>query len=147
MKQTSISDNNRYPMYCYFASKTDAEFKNFKRNPVYTAVLEHVTPEQGRDYLELILSNTELRLSERDWKYFLRNDSIGNPRTVQYNFGGAQINCSPTTLRYIKVLSDISKLFPAGITQGGGGIRNRHRLRRAVQNSYEQLAAPTLQFD
>ena len=145
MKQTSISDNDRYPMYCYFASKNDAEFQNFKRNPVYTAILEHVTPEQGRDYLELILSNAEFRLSERDWKYILRNDSIGNPLTAQYTFGGMQITCSPSTLRYVKVLSDIAKLFPDSITRGG--IRNRHRLRRAVQDSYERLADSILQLD
>ena len=120
MRQTSISDNNRYPMYCYFASKDDEEFKKFKCNPVYNAILEHVTPEQGRSYLELLISrNAELRLSEDDWKYFLRNDSIGNPRMVQYHFGENQITCSPTTLRYMKVLSDIVKLFPTSITRGG----------------------------
>lgn len=131
MRNTSISDDNRYPMYCYIAAKNDEEFKTFKRNPVYTAILEHTTPEQGRDYIELIFRNAELHLSERDWKYFLRNDSIGNPRTAQYNFGEAQIICSPTTLRYIKVLSDISKLFPSNMTSGGG-IRNWYRIWRSV---------------
>ena len=119
MRNTSISDNNSYPQYCYFASKNDEEFKNFKRNPIYNAILEHVSPEQGRDYLEIALNNAELHLSAKDWDYILKNDSIGNPRTVQYNFGGAQIVCSPTTLRYLKVLSDIVKLFPDSIKQGG----------------------------
>lgn len=119
MEQTSITDNNRYPMYCYIASKNDAEFANFKRHPVYNSVLEHVSPQEGSDYLRKILEDNELHLSVQDWKYILRNDSIGNPRTIQYSFGDSQIVCSPTTLRYVKVLSDISKLFPENIIQGG----------------------------
>ena len=119
-RRTSISDNNLYPMYCYIASKNDAEFANFKRHSVYNFVLEHVSPQLGSDYLRKILEDNSLHLSIQDWKYILRNDSIGNPRTVQYSFGDSQIVCSPTTLRYVKVLSDISKLFPESIISGGG---------------------------
>lgn len=120
MIRTSISDNMRYPMFCYRASKEDAEFKNFKRNPIYNSILEHVSPQQGNAYLDIALKNSELHLSAQDWKYILQNDSIGNPRTAQYTVGNEQITCSPTTLRYIKVLSDISKLFPDSIKRGGG---------------------------
>ena len=43
MERTSKTDNNRYPMYCYTASK-NVEFAKFKQNPIYHAVLEHVSP-------------------------------------------------------------------------------------------------------
>ena len=85
MEQTSISDNNRYPAYCYSASKNDAEFVNFKQNPIYRRILEHVPPQQGSVYLEKVLENKELHLSIQDWEYILRNDSIGNPDKAQYS--------------------------------------------------------------
>lgn len=138
VKQTGISDNKLYPMYCYFASKDDSEFARFKQDPVYNAILEHVSPQQGADYLQKIFGDDELHLSAKDWKYILRNDSIGNPRVVKYNFGDSQIVCSPTTLRYVKVLSDISKLFPKSILRGG--IRDWHRIRRAMQNFNARVA-------
>ena len=139
MKQTSASDNNRYPMYCYFASKNDSEFAKFKQNPVYNAILEHVSPQQGVDYLKKIFESNELHLSTKDWEYILRNDSIGSPRVVQYNFGNSQLVCSPTTLRYVKVLADLLRLFPESILRGGG-IRDWYRIRRAVQNFNERSA-------
>lgn len=139
MKQTSASDNNRYPMYCYFASKNDSEFAKFKQNPVYNAILEHVSPQQGVDYLKKIFESNELHLSTKDWEYILRNDSIGSPRVVQYNFGNSRLVCSPTTLRYVKVLADLLRLFPESILRGGG-IRDWYRIRRAVQNFNERSA-------
>ena len=109
--KTSASDNGAYPEFCYAASKHDEVFANFRRHPIYTQVLEHVTPEQGKNYLEIILGNTDLKLDVDKWKILLKNDSAGNPNIVTYNFGGNSITCSPTTLRYIKVLSDIVSLF------------------------------------
>ena len=123
MERTSITDDKSYPMYCYTASKNDVEFSKFKQNPIYRRVLEHVPPEQGKTYLEIVLANTELHLSNQDWEYILKNDSIGDPRMAQYNFGSSQIICSPTTLRYLKVLSDIVKLFPKDILRGGGYVK------------------------
>ena len=119
MEQSSISDNNLYPIFCYSASKNDEDFKNFKSNPVYRNILEHVSPEQGLKYLEIALSNAELHLSAKDWDYILKNDTIGNPLTAKYIINDSSLVCSPTTLRYVKVLSDIVKLFPKSIIGGG----------------------------
>lgn len=110
-RNTSASDNGNYPEFCYAASRHDEVFTNFKRHPIYTQVLEHVTAEQGKDYLEIILSIDDLKLDVDKWKILLKNDSIGNPRTATYNFGGNSLTCSPTTLRYIKVAADIVSLF------------------------------------
>lgn len=59
----------------------------------------------------MILSNPRLKLSQDDWNFLLSNDSIGEPRMGDYKFGEARARCSPTTLRYIKVLGDIISLF------------------------------------
>lgn len=80
-------------------------------------------PQQGNSYLEKILENDELHLSIQDWEYILRNDTIGGPSKAQYNISNLKVECSPTTLRYVKVLSDISKLFPESILQGGGYVK------------------------
>ena len=109
--KTSASDNGAYPEFCYAASRHDEIFANFKRHPIYNAILEHVTGEMGKAYLEVALQNPALKLDAEKWKIILQNDSVGNPRTATYNFGNAQITCSPTTLRYVKVLSDIIALF------------------------------------
>ena len=131
-RKTSGSDNGLYPEFCFAASKRDEIFANFKRHPIYTQVLEHVSPEQGKEYLEIILSNPNLKLNEEKWKNFLKNDSIGNPNTVNYTFGGSQINCSPTTLRYIKVLSDIVSIFETDkiktVTEIGVGYGGQCRI-------------------
>ena len=111
MRNTSISDNNRYPQYCYLASKNDEEFKNFKRNPIYNAILEHLNAEQGAAYLELILNDYNFRLTDEQWEDILLNDSLGNPRRFSYEFGNKILTCSSTTLRYTKVLMDIVALF------------------------------------
>lgn len=108
MRKTSASDNGVYPQFCYLASKQDELFANFKRHPAYTRILEHVSPEQGAAYLQIVLENNNLDLN---WDFILQNDKIGNPNVAKYDFGSQDIICSPTTLRYLKVASDIVKLF------------------------------------
>lgn len=106
MVQTSITDDGSYPAFCWEASKKEAIFKCFKKNPIYTAVLEHVTQEQGAEYLAIALSKTpEYRNKLPD---FAANDQLGGPLTYLYKDYGV---FSPTTLRYIKVASDIEVFF------------------------------------
>ena len=111
MRNTSASDNGKYPEFCYFASKRDDVFRSFKINPVYTEILEHTSPQQGADYLSIILNNKNLNLGADTWRTLLQNDSVGSPKVTTYKFSNNSITCSPTTLRYIKVLSDIINLF------------------------------------
>ena len=110
-KKTSASDNGAYPEFCYFASKRDDIFNNFKNNPIYNQILEHVSPELGKDYLEVILKNPNFNFDLDKWNVFFQNDKVGNPRVATYNLTNVSITCSPSTLRYIKVLSDIISLF------------------------------------
>ena len=102
---TSVSDNEAYPQLCLRASKDERVFANFRSSEVYNAILEHVTEEQGRRYLEIIAADAEL-LGAMD--LFRRNDDFGGPRTFEYPAIG---NISPSTLRYVKVLADLKSLF------------------------------------
>jgi hypothetical protein len=72
------------------------DLSNFKSNNNYRDILEHVSSEQGQLYLDCILSNTNLSMS--DIKNFCnKNDSIGSPLKTLYG----DLFVSPTSLRYI----------------------------------------------
>lgn len=98
---TSIAqDASSYCEVCSLASQNDDYFRNFKRHPSYTPILEHVSEELGYRYYETIFSE-HIKNNALDAKI---NDSLGNPVIYKYPFG----EFSPTTLRYLKVLSDLS---------------------------------------
>jgi putative sugar O-methyltransferase len=103
--QTSISDNYQYPQFCLTASTDLNQFMRFRRNPVYNQILEHVSENQGLDYLNIISLDDSIvaKMSE-----FQLNDMLGSPRV--YTFPGIG-DISPTTLRYVKVLADLKRLF------------------------------------
>ena len=72
------------------------DLSNFKNNPSYNYVLEHVTPYEGYQYLLYIVN--EMRLPLFLIKQFCEtNDSLGNPKKTKYGF----LEASPTSLRYI----------------------------------------------
>jgi putative sugar O-methyltransferase len=120
MIQTSITDIGYYKEICKLACEDDNCFKKFKREPRYRHILEHVSKTQGRAYLKVILKESKdlLKFLEK----FKENDIYGNPFTYFYFRTG---KISPTTLRYIKVLSDLRKLFGnlnnMDIVEIGGG--------------------------
>jgi len=102
---TSLSDNQAYPQICIEASNDYRLFNDFRRNPIYNQILEHVSEKQGNEYLQIISNDLEIMAKMDDFK---ANDKWGNPRVYDYpNIG----KISPTTLRYIKVLLDIKKHF------------------------------------
>jgi hypothetical protein len=102
---TSLSDNQAYPQVCLHASNDYLAFNEFRRDPVYNQILEHVSREQGGDYLRFISGDAEILAAMKEFK---RNDDYGNPRMYEYPDVGM---VSPSTLRYVKVLSDIRSLF------------------------------------
>lgn len=81
-------------------------FCNFKSDPRYRAILEHVSEAEGAHYLELIRDNSPHFLHKIE--SFKENDLVGGATTVKYPGIGA---ISPSTLRYIKVASDLQTLF------------------------------------
>jgi hypothetical protein len=102
---TSLSDNQAYPQVCLDAANDYRVFNEFRRHPVYNAILEHVSESQGAEYLELLARDPDLL---REIGTFRANDRHGNPRVFDYPGIGA---VSPTTLRYVKVLADLRRLF------------------------------------
>ena len=112
MQRTSVLDVGAYREFCYSASRYSEVFQNFKRHPICLWSVEYAKDVTGRDYLLKILNNPSCRFSVDQWRKFLQNDAVGNPITSTYNFpDGFKLICSPTTLRYIKVLSDIVTYF------------------------------------
>jgi hypothetical protein len=104
--RTSVTDDGAYTRVCDRASRDPAVFASFKRHPDYTPVLEHVTRDEGADYLRLALELTPSFASLLD--RFRDNDRLGAPHTWDYGEHGI---FSPTTLRYVKVMSDLGALF------------------------------------
>jgi hypothetical protein len=102
---TSLSDNNTYAAACLRAATDPASFENFRRDPAYTRILEHVSAPLGQAYLDLITRDSQV-MSAMD--AFKRNDHYGNPQLYDYPVVGS---VSPSTLRYIKVLVDLKEHF------------------------------------
>jgi len=82
-------------------------FKNFKRNPVYRRMLEHITYRQGLEYIYEIKKNNLEILNSLD--KFIINDNTGNP--IKFYYKDLALSISPTTLSYLKVLCDIKNNF------------------------------------
>ena len=101
---TSISDNGEYPALCAQAAREGSIFATFRRNPTYTEVLEHVTREMGQQYLEIIVQRGLLEIARE----VVLSDDVGDP--VRFEYDGLGL-ASPTTLRYLKVYSDLQELF------------------------------------
>ena len=102
---TSLSDNQIYPQACIQACNDYRLFNNFRRDPIYNEILEHVTEQQGAEYLKILSGDNEIMSS---FDIFRSNDDYGNPKLHEYQDIGA---ISTTTLRYIKVLTDLKKHF------------------------------------
>lgn len=104
----SLSDSQKTP-YENFVKKvieSEQKFKRFRRSFDYRLILEHLTYKQGLIYLEKINSTNSRLLTEIDIssEEFL----LGKPYRFQYDKIG---KVSPTTLRYLKVLNDLERLF------------------------------------
>ena len=105
-----------YLNVCNYAANSDEFFKQFKSHPAYRHVLEHVSFEEGQQYLKEIDIDYLDKLDE-----VKENDSLGSPVIYEYPSVG---EISPTTIRYIKNTSDIFNKFATSfnsIVEIGGG--------------------------
>ena len=145
--KTSLSEESYYPFVCRAAVDNTSVFDNFRRNPIYTQILEHVSYEQGLQYLKLIEEMNEKNACFRsdEWDKFIKNDNYGNPQTYQYNVNGDNIMISPTTLRYVKVLCDLHRLFPVNkinkIVEIGVGYGGQCRV---IMSNFSDVESYTL---
>jgi len=90
------------------ALKSQKLFDNFKQDYHYQETLEHVSKEQGREYLNILEARKD-SLLDQALNSVLISDKVGNP--IKFYYGNYKIPFSPTTLRYLKVASDIKLLF------------------------------------
>ena len=105
-----------YLQACRAASQGSDFFRGFKSHPAYRHVLEHVSYEEGKQYLDEIKIDYKDKLDE-----IKENDALGTPVTCTYDGVGT---ISPTTVRYLKNTSDIVTKFGTSfnsIVEIGGG--------------------------
>jgi hypothetical protein len=101
-----------YTDYLQSLKDTGIEDMSFKSDLKYTTILEHVSVEYGKQYLELISSEYSLSYSHIT-EFARMNDKYGRPKVHSFTYfdknkgggGGAGswvvISASPTSLRYI----------------------------------------------
>ena len=96
-------------------------FNTFKLNDDYRQILEHLSYKDSLGYFEAIRRDNPWLLSM--FHLFGENDKIGSPETYHYSM--LNRNMAPTTIRYIKVLSDLILYFGSldgiNIVEIGGG--------------------------
>lgn len=107
-KYRSYSENLVYTSEIINFLEKPKLFNNFKRNRHYMKVVETVTEKEGNEYLKILESRNDGFL-KKGLETVLISDFIGNP--LKYFYDGYSIPLSPTTLRYLKVASDLNILF------------------------------------
>ena len=65
---TSLSDNQVFPNFCLKASNDLEVFNSFRQHPAYTPILEHVSPNQGKQYLDEISKDKEILAKIEEYK-------------------------------------------------------------------------------
>ena len=129
LQSSSISDDVAYRDVCAAAVADEEVFAQFRRLPAYTGILEHVSEDQGRQYLAEIRRAAPWLL---DPPLVLPNDVLGGPGLATYpDFP----TVSPTTLRYLKVLADLVTFFgplaDLRVVEVGAGYGGQARLIRS----------------
>lgn len=102
----SDSDNGAYVDFIEHALRDHSVFERFKQSPAYQQILEHTSEEQGTAYLKIISEQSPkfMELLDR----FAVNDLVGGANVIRFS---DKCRLSPSTLRYVKVASDLSTLF------------------------------------
>lgn len=120
--ESSVSDNDWYIRSVKSFLRSDYRFKNFKRSQIYREVLEHVTLDQAKKYLDQIENNNPKFLTETILGRVSVNDLVGNPPTFDFGRYG---RLSGPTIRYLKVCADLDEFFDVNkigkIAEIGGG--------------------------
>lgn len=102
---SSLSDAGIYPRFCQWAAEDEAVFSGFRASQIYRGVLEHVSEEQGREYLVEI---DRMGMHVDEFRTLVGSDWVGSPRCCTYGSLGP---VSPTLLRYVKVAAELRHLF------------------------------------
>ncbi len=131
--KTSLSDNGNYPKLCSEIANNDELLNNFRssEDPDFKGVLEHVQPQSGYVYYQVIKEYYP-EISEEVINKASSNDIKGNPIIVKYPFG----KYCPASLRYLKVALDLLKCFPEigdmNVLEIGGGYGGQCVVSNAI---------------
>ena len=128
----TTNDAKEFVRICYNACYDDEIFNNIKKIPDFTYVLEHTTVSFGQDYLNIIKRDNPQLLDKIP--IFKTNDDVGGGFTYKYG----EYEISPSTLRYVKVLSDLIKLYGTldgmKIVEIGGGYGGQCKIINDIFN-------------
>jgi hypothetical protein len=102
---SSISDSALYLTACNLALNSEEDFSRFKSEKSYKKILEHTGYRFGRAYLRILKE----RNSKIPRDFIFSQSKIGNPEIFSFKGLG---EVSPSTLRYLKVCSDLDLFFP-----------------------------------
>lgn len=105
-ERSSVSDNNEYPRFCQMAALDPQMFANFRQSHECRKIIETVGAYDGQEYLRITLQQTPH--FHNLMPIFKKSDTIGNPGMILYDNYDL---IAPTTLRYIKVASDLFTMF------------------------------------
>ena len=132
---------------------------NFKNNKSYNSILEHVSYEHGESYISLIIEVVNKEFNEITFEniqdYLILNDKYGNPNKEIFLYNNVEINCSPTSLRYVlhafiilKYLKDVNnrKIVEVGCGYGGLFLAINHfsKLLNIVIDKYYFVDLPEI---
>lgn len=109
-----------YDNYVRVLSTIRSKHDQFKSNPEYMGILEHVSQEFGEQYLSLLLNEVGMPI-DHIIGFCNINDSFGGP--VMYKVGNLPNPVSPTSLRYLYHASQVlksSKGADCFVEVGGG---------------------------
>lgn len=106
----SESDIGSYLASVHEALSGYRQFSIFKQDPRYQQILEHASKEQGDICLDVIERESPDLIASID--SFKINDLVGGATTYEFKGIGS---ISPSTLRYLKVASDLKKHFGESI--------------------------------
>jgi putative sugar O-methyltransferase len=94
-----------YNEYESFVNNIVNNFSNFKTDTKYNAILEHVSENQGYEYVSLIEFFLKENFTQITFDnindYLLLNDKYGNPKKYLYTIFDNKVICSPSSLRYV----------------------------------------------
>ncbi len=126
-RRSSFTDMSDYRGFCARAVNDPIVFNTFRRARVYTGAVEGLRRELGAEAVKVAVDRHPHYRNLLD--AFRRNDTVGTPFTYAYDGFG---EFSPTTLRYVKVLSDVEHLFGdlsgKKILEIGGGFGGQCRI-------------------
>jgi hypothetical protein len=103
---TSITEQDEVFLRDVQLALTDEQaFAQLKQLPGIKGAIERLSAARGAEYRDIVLKQTPALLDRLE--AFRGNDQVGSPDLATYPEG----SISPTTWRYIKVVSDLELLF------------------------------------